>query len=141
MDSLISAAKHGDLIALRQAVHSGADLDCTDSQGWTPLFHAAGRGDIEAVKFLVQAGADVKENGFTALFSAVGSGRVETVRVLLDAGAEVVPVSGIPLRGYAMSIDSKQRQEAILKLLDSGSTARYVGISLPTKPVSDPPDQ
>jgi ankyrin repeat protein len=114
---------------MRKAILSGADLNSKDSQGWTPLFHAAGRGDVEAVKLLIQAGAEVnhgKENGFTALFSAVMSGHVETVHTLLDAGAEVVPVSGIALRGHAMWIESKQRQEAILQLLDAASAARQV---------------
>jgi ankyrin repeat protein len=144
MGSLISAAKRGDLIALKEAILSGTDLNSTDSQGWTALFHAAHRGDLEAVRLLIEAGADVnhgKENGFTALFSAVMSGHVETVRALLAAGAEVVPVSGIALRGHAMWIDSKQRQEAILQLLDAASTARNAEVPLPSHLASKPPDR
>lgn len=119
-DSLIWAAKRGDLDALRKAIHPDANLNGVDSQGWTPLFHAAGQGNTEALKLLIQAGADVnhgKETGFTALFSAVVAGHVDAVRILLNAGAEIVPVQGIELRGYSVRPNSKQH-EAILRILD-----------------------
>lgn len=119
-DSLIWAAKRGDLAALRKAIHPDANLNGVDPQGWTPLFHAAHQGNSEALKLLIQAGADVnhgKETGFTALFSAVLGGHVAAVHVLLNAGAEIVPVQGIELRGYAVRTNSKHH-EAILKMLD-----------------------
>ena len=105
---------------MREAIHSGADLNGVDSGGWTPLFHAANQGHTEGVKLLIQAGADVnhgKETGFTALFSAVLGGHVEVVRVLLDAGAEILPAQGFELRGMAIRENSKWH-EAILKMLD-----------------------
>jgi ankyrin repeat protein len=116
-DRLISAAKRGDTLSLRRAMPACADLNGTDSQGWTPLFHAAGHGDTEAVRLLIQAGADVNhgaDTGFTALFSAVLSGHVETVFALLDAGARVVPVDGIELRDYAQG----KNGPAIVAILD-----------------------
>lgn len=96
------------------------DLNCEDSQGWTPLFHVAHRGNTEATKLLIDAGADVNhgtQTGFTALFSAVLSGHVETVRTLLDAGAKVLPLSGIELRGYA----SGKSRSAVVAMLDEAS--------------------
>ncbi len=51
-----------------------------------------------------------REAGFTALFSAVFGGDVEVVRILLDAGAEVVPVQGNELRGYAGMGNSNRRE-------------------------------
>lgn len=119
-DSLIRAAKRGDLVALQEAIRSNANLNVTDSGGWTPLFHAAHQGCIEALKLLIQAGADVnhgKKTGFTALFSAVMGGHVEAVRILLNAGAEIIPVQGIELRGYSIRTDSP-KHEIILRMLD-----------------------
>jgi hypothetical protein len=102
--SIIANVKRGDVIAVRNSLVEGADLEETDSQGWTPLFHAAHRGDLPMVQLLIGAGVDVNhgsENGFTALFSAVLSGHLEIVRELLHAGAKPFPVQGIALRGYA----------------------------------------
>lgn len=123
-DSLLLAAKLGDVVALKRAIASGVDLNQADSQGWTPLFHAAHVGTTEAVELLINAGADVNkgsETGFTALFSAVLAGHVDAVRVLLNAGAVVAPVQGIELRGYAIQ-QSSSRHEAILKILDEFSS-------------------
>jgi ankyrin repeat protein len=103
--SLITAVKHGDAIAVRQALDQrAADIHEKDSQGWTPLFHAAHKGDLHILQLLIRAGADVNhgsETGFTALFSAVLGGHVEVVKELLGSGAKQAPVQGIALRGYA----------------------------------------
>jgi ankyrin repeat protein len=125
-DSLIWAAKRGDLVALETALRSGANVNGEDSQGWTALFHAAHHGNTKALQLLIDAGAEVnhrKETGFTALFSAVGGGHVDAVRLLLDAGAEIVPVKGIELRGYCIQGNS-ERHKAILALLDDHQTEK-----------------
>lgn len=119
-DSLIWAAKRGDLAALKKAILQDANLNAIDSQGWTPLFHAAHQGNVEVLTALIEAGADVnfgKETGFTALFSAVSGGHVGVVRALLNAGAEIVPVQGIELRGYCIQANS-QRHETIYRMLE-----------------------
>jgi ankyrin repeat protein len=38
----------------------GADVNARDHNGYTPLHHAASRGDNELIKYLVSKGADVK---------------------------------------------------------------------------------
>jgi uncharacterized protein len=123
-DSLIWAVKHGDLGALRSVLQSAPNLDGVDSQGWSPLVHAAHRGNAEAIGLLIGAGATVnlgQETGFTALFSAVLEGHVEAVRVLLDAGAKEAPVQGIALRSYCIGGNS-ERHKTILTMLDERNT-------------------
>ena len=110
---MIKAAKHCDSEALNEAIRSGADLNGTDPQGWTPLFHAAHRGWTEGIKRLIEAGAEVnhgRENGFTALFSAVMNGHLESVQMLLEAGAEVRDVQGVKLTAHAQG---KNRQQIV----------------------------
>ncbi|MBI2679761.1 MAG: ankyrin repeat domain-containing protein [Candidatus Solibacter usitatus] len=108
---MIKAAKHGDLIALRDAIRSGSDLNGTDSQGWTPLFHAAHNGWTEGMQTIIEAGADVNhgsENGSTALFSAVMSGRLAVVELLIEAGAQARNVQGVRLTQWARGKDRGQ---------------------------------
>ncbi len=64
----------------------------------SPLSIAASRSDINAVKELLDKGADVNEknalHGGTALKAASSAGRVEIVKLLLDRGADVNLESG-----------------------------------------------
>jgi ankyrin repeat protein len=48
------------LDAVKYLVELGADVNARDYQGYTPLHHAAARGDNELILYLVSKGADVK---------------------------------------------------------------------------------
>ncbi|MBI3397863.1 MAG: ankyrin repeat domain-containing protein [Deltaproteobacteria bacterium] len=54
----------------------------------TPLMNAAGSGDINAVKELVNKGADVNEK-YNALIAAALNGHTEIVKLFIDKGADV----------------------------------------------------
>ncbi|MBI1178935.1 MAG: hypothetical protein GC201_00150 [Alphaproteobacteria bacterium] len=58
--------------------------------GDTPLHVAAGWGEVDAVRLLLDAGAMVDSRGErndTPLYSAVSSGNLDVVRLLVDRGA------------------------------------------------------
>ena len=59
-----------------------------DADGWTALDRAAGRGDTEAVRALLDAGADALDaapDGRTPYLIALAAGHVETARLLRAA--------------------------------------------------------
>ena len=74
----------------------GADVNARDFNGYTPLHHAAARGDNEMIRYLVSKGADVTavaRNGQTTADMANGpvqriSPYLDTVRLLESLGAK-----------------------------------------------------
>jgi hypothetical protein len=70
----------------------GADKDKADKTGATPLIHAAGSGHVDAVRLLVEAGADKDkvetDHGMSALHWAAYNGDSEMTRILIEAGAD-----------------------------------------------------
>jgi hypothetical protein len=74
-------------------VRYGAILDLRDSQGWTPLFWASLKGNLQIAKFLIEQQADylvVDVHGWTALHWAVLRGDKEMVNALVTHHAEVI---------------------------------------------------
>lgn len=84
------------LAAVKYLVELGADVNARDNQGYTPLHHAAARGDNELILYLVSKGADVKavaRSGQTTADMANGpvqrvSPFPETVALLVKLGAK-----------------------------------------------------
>jgi len=71
---------------------SGANVDCQDPRGYTPLLMAGTEGYTGVVKQLIEGGADVNHRAHsdntTAIFHCANKDRVEVVRILLDHGAD-----------------------------------------------------
>jgi hypothetical protein len=91
-DSLINAAKKGDLSDVRNLLEMGLQVDTRAQWGMTPLMWAASKGHINVVKFLLMRKAEVNAvstNNSTALMWAAFAGHVEIVRILLEHGADV----------------------------------------------------
>lgn len=93
-DNLWSAAKQGDLPALRRFLVGSAGINQIDKKlGTTSLALAAAAGHVEAVKLLLEQNADVNArnaDGGTALHAAAFFGQVETAELLLAKGADAL---------------------------------------------------
>jgi len=87
---LFEAIRSNDLMALRAAVETGADLSAPGPVGGTPLHDAVAFGSPEAVEILLQGGAAVDGRstlGATPLHWAAGD--FTKTRLLVEAGADV----------------------------------------------------
>ena len=112
---------------LRALVEGGADLTLASDDGTTPLMVAAGLGKAtytpreprgvratsaeEAVRYLVEAGADVNaanEADFTALHGATFRGLNEVVEFLVAAGADIDARDFRGRTAYRMAEGAKQ---------------------------------
>jgi hypothetical protein len=81
------------------------------------LYQAAGRGDVNAVRTLLDQGVKVNETyaGFTPLMNGVESGNIEVVRMLLDGGADVNAM--IPAGTTSLNLAALRGHLGIAKLL------------------------
>ena len=100
---LVWAARTGDVAAIRRLAASGINLDASpvtatrfvfpdfDHRQWTALQHAVQKGQVEAVRVLLEMGAkpDVRQDGAIPLLIAAGSKDPTIARLLLAAGADV----------------------------------------------------
>lgn len=86
----------------------------------TPLHTACSWGQLEPVKVLVEAGADVNARGdlgATPLFNAVIGKNAEVVKYLIQEGADpgIVNNDGKPVSEYARNISASPEILQILK--------------------------
>ena len=94
------AAEEGATEILQILLGQGADNGTPEGEdkqspaiGSEALFTAIKKGDVETVRLLVEAGADVNAaegfGGNTPLHEAVEEGNAEIVQILVDAGADI----------------------------------------------------
>lgn len=118
--NLFDAIRNNDLAAVRAAK---ADvLNAPGRLGMTPLMHAAAFGSVEAVKILLDAGADPKAQdprGGTALH--YGAWDVERVRLLVAKGADVNAASKAGRTPILSAASSPSGAGAMKFLLDHGA--------------------
>lgn len=94
--AIIRAAKNGDTAAICVLLAEDPALTgALDTDGSTPLHCAAWKGHVDAVKALLDAGADVTVHnqndhwGTTPLHAAAHANQREIVALLIEAGADV----------------------------------------------------
>lgn len=72
----------------------GAEVDSTDSYGWTPLLFAAKNGSAGIIRMFLELNAKIDhedQTGNTALLIASAKGHVDAVKLLLDRQASLKP--------------------------------------------------
>jgi ankyrin repeat protein len=106
---LALAAEAGHAAVATTLAKAGADVNAADSSGTTVLMLAAGAGDVDTIRLLLDRGADVHAReevmGQSALMFAAAHNRVRAIGVLLahgarlDATSKVVNVAALSGRG------------------------------------------
>ncbi len=90
---MVEAATLGDLDALSRLLAEGIHVDDRNRHGTMALIEAAHHGHLEAVRFLLDFGAEINARtdyaGWTALMMAIHSGYGDVARHLLERGADV----------------------------------------------------
>lgn len=123
----MGAANDGDKKVLQQLLKDGIveDVNVRDWDELTALIPAASAGHVDAVKFLLQKGADVDaadKDGITALMEAAIMGHTKVVELLVQASATVdaTAKSGVT----AVWLAAGEGKTDVLKLLlDAGAAA------------------
>lgn len=89
-DQLLEAARTGDIPAIQLSIRQGANVNPKNKYGITPLLQAIGQNQTEAVRFLLNNGADPNLNApfGSPLLEATGRD-TEIVRLLIEHGANV----------------------------------------------------
>ena len=111
-----SAATSGSVYRMQLLHLAGANVNSRGSAG-TPLFLAAGEGRLNAVRYLLDEGADVNlcgENGNSALTEATYYGHAAVIKELLMRGADVNVISS---DGTPLDIATGRNNPAVIDLL------------------------
>ncbi|XP_044466642.1 phytochrome-interacting ankyrin-repeat protein 2-like [Mangifera indica] len=100
-----------------------------DDRGWTPLHISARKGDLKAVKQLLNEGMDVnisawgpKSKGVTPLHLAAQGGHLEVMDELLERGADIDARTKGACGWTPLHIAAKERKrEAVKFLIENGA--------------------
>ena len=89
--NLYAVIQSGDIDKLKESLKLLPDINQMPKGPWTLLMSAAGGGKTEAVKLLLDRGANVNDSAEqgTALHSAAMAGHADIIELLLDHGANV----------------------------------------------------
>eukprot|EP00435_Cladocopium_sp_Y103_P040063 s837_g10.t2 len=97
-EQMMSAARDNDTLGLEQLLKRPRNPTGRDEDGLTPLHHAAKCGHVEAMRLLLEAGAEIDartKHGSAPLHLAAERGHLAAVQCLVEAGAPKDPVNYI----------------------------------------------
>ena len=120
---LLDATKRGDVAAVRSLLEEGADPNASQGDGLSALHLAAQAGNLDIVKVLIGAGAEVEAKtrigDYTPLHLASWGAHASAVSALIEAGADpgaVSTTSGVtPLHLAAKATNGESTVRALLE--------------------------
>ncbi len=112
---------------IRELLEKGVGTNTFHSSGQTLLIAMARKGEVEAIKILFDAGADLEQCDFhdkTALMYAVEADHEEVAQLLIDAGADV-NAKNHQGRTALMYAAYKNNSEFIEILINAGAKVNF----------------
>jgi len=91
-NELFEAIQNNDLMAVKELIDSGADVNAKREYGENPLQYAAWKGHTEIAAFLIERRADVNARDRfrrVPLHFAARWGNIEVAKLLIEKGADV----------------------------------------------------
>src|SRR5215469_5600650 len=121
-EKFYSAIRENNLTQLKVLLDQKGSADVADNRGITPLMYAAETGSVDAMRLLIDRGADVNtQNAFgsTALMWSVSD--PAKVRVLLDHGVQVNTAAKSGRTALIIAAFTNPSAEVVRLLLDKGA--------------------
>ncbi|HTL01497.1 MAG TPA: ankyrin repeat domain-containing protein [Vicinamibacterales bacterium] len=121
-DAFYSAIRANDLPRLNALLTQGAGVNAKDTQGITPLMYAAWVGSADAMKVLLDRGADpniANSSGSTALMMSVTE--LPKVQLLIARGANVNLASTRGRTALLLAAMSDRSSEIVRALIAAGA--------------------
>jgi ankyrin repeat protein len=127
-DLFYAAIRSGEVAQLTALVQKPSDVNVKERRGSaTPLMHAAAFGSLDAVRLLLDKGADVNAksaSGATALMWAATD--LAKVRLLVERGADVNAASNLGHTALELAAMSDSSSEIVRLLLARGADPKAV---------------
>lgn len=87
--SIVMASMRGNIEEMKYVLARGADINAVTHTGVSALGSAAYNDDQVMTQFLLDAAIDLKDHGGKALQIAASKGNLDIVKILIDAGADI----------------------------------------------------
>jgi ankyrin repeat protein len=119
---LLQLIRGNDLVALKTRLAGSEAANTADARGTTLLIHAAATGSPEAVKLLLDSGADPKvKNQLEETALLLGAGDIRKARMLIEKGADVNAKSKLGRTPLMVASACDGCSAAVRLLLDKGA--------------------
>jgi len=121
-DEVYAAVRSNDLARVKALVGSSAEANARDEQGESPLLYAAAVGSVDAMKYLLDKGADVNaQNGFGSTALMISATDLGKVRLLVEHGADLNRASKQGRTALFIAAMSDQSSEIVRYLVAKGA--------------------